>query len=102
MQGTWMQQTLHPQKGHEQWLMLVKASFLSKVMTPVTSYIAVENEAQKVMLKRKQEQVLSGNKSLDADEEVQRMSEPSIWIVLLIIGLVAIFKYRKRLPNLYS
>lgn len=102
MQGNWMQQTLLPQKGHEQWLTLVKASFLSKVMTPVTSYIAVENEAQKVMLKRKQEQVLSGNKSLDADEEAQRMSEPSIWMVLLLIGFVAVFKYRNRIPNLYS
>lgn len=95
MQGSWMRHTLHPNEGNEQWLSLVKASFLSKVMMPVTSYIAVENEAQKVMLKRKQEEVLSGNKSLDADEESQRMSEPGIWIVLLIALLLYIVKYAK-------
>ena len=96
MQGCWMQQTLHPHKGKEQWLSLVKASFQSKVMMPVTSYIAVENEAQKVMLKRKQEEVLSGNKSLDADEEVQRMSEPGLWLLLVLVVIGCLIKYRKQ------
>ena len=57
-------------------------------MTPVTSYLVVENEAQKAILKKKQEQVLSSNKSLDLGEDTQRMSEPSFILLTVLLGLV--------------
>ena len=63
MQGQWNSQILHPETSDKEWLNVVKYSFISKVMTPVTSYLVVENEAQKAMLKKKQEKVLSGNAS---------------------------------------
>lgn len=88
MQAKWASQILHPETSDKEWLNLVKYSFVSKVMTPVTSYLVVENEAQKAILKKKQEQVLSGNKSLDLDEDTQRMSEPSLWILAILFGLV--------------
>lgn len=88
MQAKWTSQILHPETSDKEWLNLVKYSFVSKVMTPVTSYLVVENEAQKAILKKKQEQVLSGNKSLDLDEDTQRMSEPSLWILAILFGLV--------------
>lgn len=88
MQAQWTSQILHPENSDKEWLNLVKYSFISKVMTPVTSYLVVENEAQKAMLKKKQEQVLSGNKSLDPGEDTQRMSEPSLWILVLLFALV--------------
>ena len=75
LQGQWTSQILHPENSDKEWLNMVKYSFISKVMTPVTSYLVVENEAQKAMLKKKQEQALSGNKSLDLGEDTQRMSE---------------------------
>ncbi len=98
MQGVWNAQILHPETSGEEWLNLVKYSFMAKVMTPVTSYIVVENEAQKAMLKKKQKQVLAGNKSLDMEESPDRMSEPGLLVVALLFGLVLwLRRKRKRL-----
>ena len=94
LQSSWMSQTLHPETSDKEWLSLVQSSFKSKIMTPVTSYLVVENEAQKAILKKKQEQVLSGKKSLDLGEDSQRMSEPSIIIVSILLG--CILWYRKK------
>ena len=42
--------------SEKNWINLVQYSFISKIMNPTTSYLVVENEAQKAMLKKKQEQ----------------------------------------------
>ena len=96
MQGQWNSQILHPENSDKEWLNLVKYSFISKVMTPVTSYLVVENEAQKAMLKKKQEQVLSGNKSLDLGEDAQRMSEPSLIILTILLGIVICYREKRK------
>jgi hypothetical protein len=96
MQAQWRSQILHPETSDKGWLNLVKNSFISKIMTPVTSYLVVENEAQKAILKKKQEQVLSGNKSLDLDEEIQRMSEPNLWLLTILFVLVLLFKQIRK------
>jgi len=97
MQGKWNSQILHPETSDKEWLNLVKYSFLSKVMTPVTSYLVVENEAQKAILKKKQEEVLLSNKSLDLGEDTQRMSEPSFVVLTILLGLVLwLIKKRRR------
>ena len=92
MQAKWRSQILHPETSDNEWLNLIKYSFISKVMTPVTSYLVVENEAQKSMLKKKQQQVLSSNKSLDLDEDTPKMSEPSLWILTILLGLALFYK----------
>ncbi|MDR2840844.1 MAG: hypothetical protein LBV75_06215, partial [Paludibacter sp.] len=97
MQGKWASQILHPETSDRVWLNLVKYSFISKIMSPATSYIVVENEAQKAMLKKKQEQVLSGNKSLDLDEDSQRMSEPSLIVLAILLVLVLWYKGKRNL-----
>jgi len=96
MQGQWASQTLHPETSDKGWLNLVRHSFSSKIMTPVTSYLVVENEAQKAILKKKQEQVLSGNKSLDLGEDAQRMSEPSLVLLTILLGLILWFKEKRK------
>jgi len=96
MQGKWNSQILHPETSDKEWLNLVKCSFLSKVMTPVTSYLVVENEAQKAILKKKQEEVLSSNKSLDLGEDTQRMSEPSFVVLTILLGLVLWLLEKRR------
>ena len=96
MQAKWTSQILHPETSDKEWLNLVKYSFLSKVMTPVTSYLVVENEAQKAVLKKKQEQVLSSNKSLDLGEDTQRMSEPSLIILTILLGIVLFYRNKQH------
>lgn len=96
MQGKWNSQILHPENSDKEWLNMVKYSFISKVMTPVTSYLVVENEAQKAMLKKKQQQVLSSNKSLDLGEDTQRMSEPSLILLTIIIGIVVWYREKRK------
>ncbi len=96
MQGQWTSQILHPEISNKEWLNMVKYSFISKVMTPVTSYLVVENEAQKAMLKKKQEQALSGNKSLDLGEDTQRMSEPSLILLTILLGLVIWYREKRK------
>lgn len=96
MQGQWSSQILHPEISDKEWLNMVKYSFISKVMTPVTSYLVVENEAQKAMLKKKQEQALSGNKSLDLGEDTQRMSEPSLILLTILLGLVMWYREKRK------
>jgi hypothetical protein len=95
MQGQWISQTLHPEISEKEWNSMVKYSFISKIMTPVTSYLVVENEAQKAMLKKKQKEALSGNKSLDFSEDIDRMSEPSL-ILMGILLLLAVWYREKR------
>ncbi|MCI5056213.1 MAG: MSEP-CTERM sorting domain-containing protein [Flavobacteriales bacterium] len=96
MQGQWNSQILHPENSNKEWLNLVKYSFISKVMMPVTSYLVVENEAQKAMLKKKQEHVLSGNKSLDLGVDAQRMSEPSLIILTILLGIVIWYREKRK------
>ncbi|MDR2595524.1 MAG: MSEP-CTERM sorting domain-containing protein [Fibromonadaceae bacterium] len=89
MQAMRMSHILHPERAAKEWQKLVKYSFLSKIMTPETSYLVVENEAQKAILRSKQKEVLSSNKFLDLDEDTtQRMSEPNIWILMVLFGLI--------------
>ena len=99
MQGQWTSQILHPEISDKEWLKMVKYSFISKVMTPVTSYLVVENEAQKAMLKKKQEQSLSGNKSLDLGEDTQRMSEPSLILMTILLGFVIWYREKRKWPK---
>jgi hypothetical protein len=99
LQGLWRSQILHPETSDKKWLDLVKYSFMSKVMTPHTSYLVVENEAQKAILKKKQEQVLSGKKYLDLSEDTQRMSEPSLVLLIVLVGLILFYREKRKRRN---
>ena len=89
-------QILHPEISEKNWINLVQYSFISKIMNPTTSYLVVENEAQKAMLKKKQEQVLSGNTSLDLGEDVLRMSEPNVIPFILLFGLLLWLRAQRK------
>lgn len=94
LHGQWLSQCLHPEKSNERWIGLVKGSFDARILTPLTSFLVVENEAQKALLLRKQNQVLNGNKNLDLNGDVQSMSEPGTWVLLALFICVVLYKNR--------
>lgn|GEM_PF-2327450 len=66
----------------------------------VTSNLALENEAQKAMLKKKQAKVLASNPSLDLGDEVQQMSEPDLLLLSILLLLILWFRRnRTSYPN---
>ncbi|MFK7908650.1 MAG: MSEP-CTERM sorting domain-containing protein [Chitinophagales bacterium] len=80
---------LNPQNQDEKWLSLVKQSFQAHIMSPFTSFMVVENEAQEAALMEKQRQVLNSKASLDTveqDTDTKSMSEPTWWWMLLFAG----------------
>ena len=97
LHGKWISQVFHPEISAKEWPDLVKSSFETKILSPVTSYLVVENEAQKAILKKKQKQVLSSNKSLDLGEDTQRMSEPGLTLIGII--LILVWWYKKNYQN---
>ena len=99
MQAQWMQQKLHPETIDDEWLPLIQKSFGSKIMSPLTSYIVVENEAQKAMLKKKQEIALSGKHSLDLTDDTPRMSEPNLYVILGFLILIYILRRMRSYQN---
>lgn len=85
LQGQWLSNVFYPNK--ENWMTLVEESFEKHIMTPFTSFIVLENEAQRTALLKKQQDILKASQTLDAGEEIQ-MSEPGL-IILLILSLGA-------------
>ena len=66
----------------------------------VTSNLALENEAQKAMRKKKQAKVLASNPSLDLGDEVQQMSEPDLLLLSILLLLILWFRRnRTSYPN---
>lgn len=95
MHGSWLSQNLHPETAEDAYYELVKASFKSNVLTPTTSFLALENEAQKAMLRKKQKEALLGNKALDISGQPNSMSEPELWLILVLFGAFVWWKQRK-------
>lgn len=97
LQGEIIQRTFFPKAFSPHENNLIKHSFQSRIMTPLTSYIALENEAQKAMLYKKQQEVLKGNKNLDVEEDIRQMSEPELIVLVLLFLLFIVLKKRKTL-----
>ena len=62
-------QSFHPETTDRERVPFMQASFRAGIMTQFTSFLALENDAQKASLRRKQEQVLAANASLDTMED---------------------------------
>jgi hypothetical protein len=86
----------YPSETQARWLAVVQASFRTQIQCKATSFIALENEAQKQALLAKQKQTLNTTHYLDThDEETRRMDEPAwIWAVLLV-GLGVWWYFRR-------
>ncbi|GAA4050462.1 hypothetical protein GCM10022409_41540 [Hymenobacter glaciei] len=64
--GQW--QSFHPEITDRERVPFIQASFRAGILTPFTSFLALENNAQKAALYRKQEQTLAATASLDTME----------------------------------
>lgn len=98
LQGQWLQHVFYPQYTPTDWPALIKESFTTHTMTPVTSFLSLENEAQRKALLKKQEEVLHSSKSLDIEEE-DRMSEPGLLVLLLLVAPAVFYYQRHRLST---
>ncbi len=98
LEGSNKAQILNPANTNKNWLELVKSSFTAKILTHETAFIVLENEAQKAAMLQKQSEILAGNKHLDASENAQKMDEPNVWLLLV---LLAIFIYWKKIKEKY-
>jgi len=89
-------QTLHPEVTDEARVPFVRASFSAGIMTPATAYLALENDAQKAALQRKQAQVLDGKAALDVDEETTEVPIDEGALLLLLAGVALAFGLLRR------
>jgi hypothetical protein len=94
LEGAWRVQQLDPSGGTERWRELVHGSFQAQVMTPVTAWMCLEDEAQRNALLKKQEEVLNADQALDT-EDITAMSEPEIWWLLLPLLLYVGVRWRR-------
>ncbi|WP_432667363.1 MSEP-CTERM sorting domain-containing protein [Wukongibacter baidiensis] len=89
---------LHPEKYFINSLSMVKNSIVTEVMSPLTSYIVLENEAQEKAMFEKQRKILSTKKALDIGD-VTEMDEPPFILILGLIILTMLIIRRKRIIN---
>lgn len=100
--GQW--QGFHPETTDRQRVPFIQASFRAGILTPFTSFLALENEAQKAALRQKQGQVLAANASLDTleDDEQDPVVTPidsGVWL-LVVAGALLLAGHRRRLAGL--
>ena len=90
-QAKWQEFILDPEKKNRDYLDLIRFSFEHRLMTPLTSFIVLENAAQEAILLKKQQSLLKGEPNFDAGE-VTGMSEPSFYLMLLLLVLCWLLK----------
>jgi hypothetical protein len=96
--GQW--QSFHPETTDRERVPFIQASFRAGIMTPFTSFLALENDAQKAALHRKQEETLAANASLDTMEtnETAATAIPingEVWLLLLAGASLAGWQLRR-------
>ncbi|MBN1410114.1 MAG: MSEP-CTERM sorting domain-containing protein [Spirochaetales bacterium] len=92
----WMEMNMYPSGYEEKFLAVYKNSLDNHVLSPVTSFIVVENPAQEKALLAKQEQVLAGKKYMTPMEQPVQMSEPGL-LILAVLTILTVFGVKKRM-----
>ncbi|OHD05465.1 MAG: MSEP-CTERM sorting domain-containing protein [Spirochaetes bacterium GWD1_27_9] len=73
------------------------ASIKNRILSKLTTFIVLENEAQENLLLEKQKKILANKKYFDAGEEIDtNMSEPPILIMSLVLLLFIGFIIKRR------
>lgn len=95
LEGLYQSYIRYPKNKDAEWHPMIRNSLSTYVLTPLMSFISLENEAQRSALKKKQKEVLKGNEALDLSEDAHKMSEPSLSLGLLFLLLWLIVRRRK-------
>jgi hypothetical protein len=97
LEGLWRALQLDPVGRKRIESIVIRRSLATGFMSPVTTYIALEDEAQKQALLAKQRQTLNAHGTLAVDESsFEQMSEPG-WAPLLALMLLALFRRKRNL-----
>ncbi len=97
LESRWYSLQIHPERDASNWKALTRNSFEAQLLTPTTSFLALENEAQKQVLINKQKQTMKADSAYDLTEDVTNMSEPPLW---LLVGLMMLlFGIRRRFSS---
>ena len=95
LEGRWRRHQLRPNGGTAAWRDLVRGSFQAQVMTPVTAWMCLENDAQRNALLKKQRETLNADAALDIDDEtITSMSEPGL--LWLLVPMLVVFVLLRR------
>jgi hypothetical protein len=75
---------------------IVQMSRDCRIMTPLTSYIVLENSAQLEMLRRKEKQGLSSSHALEFDEFMESPTPPVLFLLPVVFAMLFLWKKRSR------
>lgn len=93
--GMWLSSMLNPQNSVNKHFSIITNSFRTGLLSPLTAFLSPENDAQRQMLLKKQQRMLSSMRPLDIGEENQ-MDEPPLWLLCLFVAMLLVFgQYRK-------
>jgi hypothetical protein len=93
LNAMWQLSKLDPPNTAQKHRALIRYSFQTRILTPLTAFLSPENELQRKLLLRKQQQVLNSMRPLDVGEEYQ-MDEPPLWIIALFsVVLILLRRY---------
>jgi len=94
--GMWMSSKLNPRNTGSKNYSVISNSFTTHLLTPLTAFISLETDAQRQVLLKKQQQMLSSMRPLDVGEE-HNMDEPPLWVLtLLLLGLLFSSRLRPK------
>lgn len=94
LNGAYRSSLLHPDKYFASSLSIVKNSIINEIMSPLTSFIVLENEAQEMAMLEKQKKILATKKPLDIGD-TREMDEPSLlWMLVVLAVFIVLFRRR--------
>lgn len=86
----------HPESLNQKLPGIVRDSRKNGVLVPHTSYIVVENSAQREMLKRKEKQALSADQAMEFDEFAESPAPSALYFIPALFFFVYLHNRRKR------
>lgn len=94
----WRETLTAPKRINEVRTSVLKRARATGILNPMTSYIVLENSAQRELLRRKEKQALQADQALEFDEfqDAVEAPEPSFWLLILLGGPLMLWLHPDR------